>query len=294
MSPWYFDTPGSGPHTLVRWAASGLPWSTMNRLDPDQTLRELHRRGATRLQRVRFRDNRRTLWSLTQGGRSLNLHEGYRQASPELLDALAIVARAPRGTSPRARQARSQVRAAVEPLLTRGTSGSSRAGAGPDCATPEQQAFLRALVAFWNERLFEGRLPADLPIRLSSRMRSTLGWVAPSHSPVTGREDPARVVTDLAFNADLMRRPNDVLLNQVAIHELAHVEAWLLHGEPGHGAQWKAVARRVGCVPRARPPGFRLHRRPPGSPPSRRVPPLPAASGSGSPGPGEHHDNLQG
>jgi hypothetical protein len=28
---------------------------------------------------------------------------------------------------------------------------------------------------------------------------------------------------------------------------MTHMEAWLLHGERGHGRQWKEIALRVGC-----------------------------------------------
>ncbi|TVP78337.1 MAG: hypothetical protein EA352_02180 [Gemmatimonadales bacterium] len=214
---------------------------------------------------MRFRPNRRTLWSLTRGGTALNLHEGYRHADPWLLDHLARVACEPRGTSPEARRSRAAVRDA---LLKRMEDAAPRPP-GPDSATPDQAHWLRALYTHHNRAAFRGDLPADLPLRLSARMRSTLGWIRPEH------HGPRRQVGELALNADLVLPENAGLLVEVLRHEMAHVEAWLLHGEGGHGPAWKRIATRVGCTPRARPRGMRLVRRPSGTPPNPRVPPLP-------------------
>ncbi|MBT8487365.1 MAG: hypothetical protein KJO65_00930, partial [Gemmatimonadetes bacterium] len=48
---------------------------------------EIRRRGAVGVHSVTFRDNRSTLWSLTQGGAVLNVHRAYRNAPPDVLDA---------------------------------------------------------------------------------------------------------------------------------------------------------------------------------------------------------------
>ena len=40
-----------------------------------------------------FRNNRSTVWSLTQDGTVLNLHSAYRRAPEPLLDAFATLAR---------------------------------------------------------------------------------------------------------------------------------------------------------------------------------------------------------
>jgi hypothetical protein len=52
---------------------------------------------------------------------------------------------------------------------------------------------------------------------------------------------------------------------------MAHVEAWLDHGDRGHGPHWRRIAKRLGCVPRAQT-RERVPLRPLGSPPTRRVP----------------------
>ncbi len=222
--------------------------STPEPLSGDRALEELRARGADRLVKVSFRANRRTIWSVTGGGTVLNLHEGYRRADPELLDHLALVARHPRGGPPEARKARQVVRhhpPLIEALeAIHDTRRPPRTG--PNCATPAQQAYLDALYGALNRATFAGALPAGLPIRLSRRMRSTWGKVT------LGRRRRSRVVTELALNLDLMLEANDALRLEVMLHEMAHVEAWILHGDRGHGRHWKGIARRVGCTPRAR------------------------------------------
>ena len=56
-------------------------------------LHELRLRGARRLENVVFRKNRNTIWSLTKNGRILNVHEAFRPAPAELLEAFALIAR---------------------------------------------------------------------------------------------------------------------------------------------------------------------------------------------------------
>ena len=48
--------------------------------------------GAPDLERVRFKSNRRTIWSITSAGKALNLHEGYRAAPWSLLRHFAAIA----------------------------------------------------------------------------------------------------------------------------------------------------------------------------------------------------------
>ncbi len=252
----------------------------MTPMTEEAFLDALRSRGADRLRRVRFRWNRRTIWSLTQGGTVLNLHVGFRQTTPDLLDHFALIVLHPRGGPPTVRRARDRVqrhpplrdalrriRATPPPRARRRTRRGLRPG--PNCATPAQQVYLDELYRHLAEGAFPDGLPHELPLRLSHRMRSTLGWVA------LGEREGARAVGELALNLDLMLEVNDELRVEVMLHEMAHIEAWLLHGDRGHGAAWKAIARRVGCRPRARfdtQVTARPHRR------DRilRVPPLPA------------------
>ena len=242
-------------------------------LTPDEFLAELRIRGATRLSRVVFRRNRSTVWSLTQGGRVLNIHAAYGEASPELLDAFAALVREGGRSSGAARRAASLISA--WPALTsalqqaradrRGRLGSAC------CATFEQVAYLRALDRFFTLTRFGGRLPEDIPVRLSSKMKSSLGYMLPGDDPQGGR-----VVVEIALNVDLMLEGNGAERIDTLLHEMAHAADYLLTGHRGHGRSWRDWARRVGCRPGRlydRPVRTRRRR----AAPVTRVPPLPPA-----------------
>ncbi|HLU24617.1 MAG TPA: SprT family zinc-dependent metalloprotease [Longimicrobiales bacterium] len=220
----------------------------------------LRARGATRLRKVSFRPTRSTIFSLTRGGAVLNLNAAFRASPPPLLDAFAVIATA---RSRRSQAYRNAVRRVCEwpPLVeviteARRAYSAARAAArtaairagipsAPCCATPEQRAYLRSLYRTLNRERFGGRLPENLPIRLSNRMRRRLGQVR--FDVIDGE----RVVVDIALNVDLMLEANDAQRLDTLLHEMAHAEAYLFHGDRGHGAHWKRIARRVGCEPRA-------------------------------------------
>lgn len=241
---------------------------------PNEFLKELRGRGALRISRVTFRANRTVLWSLTQSGRVLNLHAAFLSApTAELLDALATLAREGGVGSAAGRRAAATVRAwpALGPALreARGTSGNRPESAC--CATSGQSRYLRILYEYFNRTRFEGRLPSDLPVRLSDRMRSALGHMLPA--PDAG---PERRVAEIALNVDLMLEGNGAERVDTLLHEMAHVADYLLSGHRGHGKSWRDWARRVGCRPQ------RLHDRPVRRRRRRssavtRVPPLPPA-----------------
>jgi hypothetical protein len=217
----------------------------------------------------------------------LNLHEAYRGAPWVVLRAFAVIARlalgADRGRRAEYRQAVERVRgwAGLEPALRRiraahrrrprRRGGARRSGPlrpGPCCATPAQREYLRALFRYLNRTRFDGRLPADLPLRLSGRMKSRLGqmrgWV------VDGR----RTVVEIALNEDLMLAGNGDERLDTLVHEMAHAADWLFHGGRGHGAGWKSWARRAGCSDRACTHA-EIRRRPDRGSRVTRVPPLP-------------------
>jgi hypothetical protein len=242
-------------------------------LSTQDFLAELQRRGATRLSRVSFRDNRSVVWSLTQHATVLNLHAAYAAAPTELLDAFAVLAREGGVRSPATRRAASAVnewpdvwRAVAETRARR----KSRAVTSC-CATPDQGAYLRALYRYFNATRFGGVLPDGVPVRLSNRMKSSLGHMLP------GEElDGARRVEEIALNVDLMLSGNGAERIDTLLHEMAHAADYLESGHRGHGASWRAWARRAGCRPE------RLYDRPVASRRRRRdavtrVPPLPDA-----------------
>lgn len=242
-------------------------------LTPQDFLAELRRRGASRLSRVAFRENRSVIWSLTQQGTVLNLHRAYGAAPPELLDAFAVLVRAGGVRSAATRSAASTVGdwpdvwRAVE--VTRATHKPRSATSC--CATAEQRAYLRALYRYFNATRFGGSLPDDIEVRLSNRMRSSLGHMLPA-----GEADRRPRVEEIALNVDLMLERNGAERIDTLLHEMAHVADYLESGNLGHGRTWRAWARRVGCRPhRLYDRSVATRRRRSGR--VTRVPPLPEA-----------------
>jgi hypothetical protein len=240
-------------------------------------LREMHRRGARRIRRVHFRDNRSTVWSLTSNGTVLNVHAAYRRAPASLLDAFASVAREGGIGSTVSRRAAERIsdwpelERAIQAARERHVAQRAEHANGIThcCATPEQRAYLRALYRYFNLTRFEGNLPDDVPVRLSARMRSALGHMVPGEAA-----DGTRYVIEIALNVDLMLVGNGAERADTLLHEMAHVADYLESGNRGHGQTWREWARRVGCRPLTlydRPVMSRRRRRDRVT----RVPPLP-------------------
>jgi len=249
-------------------------------LTPEDFLREVRRRGAKRITCVRFKDNRSTVWSLTQRGTTLNVHSAFRRATPNILRAFATVASEGGIRSARSRDAAQEIsdwpplKRAMERARRRHLEEAAENGTAPGtrcCGTPEQQAYLKRLYAYFNETRFRGRLPKRIPVRLNNRMRSALGHMLPGE-----REDGSRYVVEIALNVDLMLSGNGAERADTLLHEMAHAADYLESGNRGHGPSWRAWAKRVGCRPMTlydRPVRFRRRR----SDPVTRVPPLPPA-----------------
>jgi len=230
------------------------------RLGGDEILRALRERGVRGYRAVRFRRNRSTILSVGRDGATLNLHDAFREAPARILDALATYLSSGRAGPDEVAAALRTIR--EWKVLRRGLREAGRRerrrrrGAGgsrgtpahrtPCCATPEQRRYLRALYRHYNRTRFGGRLPANLTVRLSSRMRSRFGQVR-----LHRRADGRRIVLDIALHADLMLPGNDWARHDTLLHEMAHVEAWLRHGDAGHGEVWERIARRVRCEARA-------------------------------------------
>lgn len=247
----------------------------------------LRARGVRGVRQVRFRQNRSTILSVTGGGRTLNLHAAFADAPARILDALATylagerlppyraraALRTLREWQPLLKQMRLARRRAARQRAARRTGRRQKRNAnagppapGPCCGTDAQQRYLRALYAHYNRTRFRNRLPRDLAVRLSSRMRSRYGQ-ARLYRHANGR----RAAIDIALHADLMLRENDRERHDTLLHEMAHIEAWLLHRDAGHGSAWKRIAVRVGCAPTAC--GHRrIRQRTLGAPPTGRVP----------------------
>jgi hypothetical protein len=100
-----------------------------------------------------------------------------------------------------------------------------------------QRAFLREAYTHYNALYFNNQLPATVRMRLSDRMKSRLGHVR-YHTTSNGE----RVILELALNIHLMLPANHATLLDTLLHEMTHIEAWLVHGERAHGKQWKLIA----------------------------------------------------
>lgn len=234
------------------------PWSEARLL---ALLRET---GAGALERIRFRPNRRTIWSITGGGRRLNLHEAYREAPRDVIVHFATlvrgVGRSGGRRTPAFRRSAGIVRKwpGLVPGLerARGHRPPSRASSvrrpdapGPCCATVAQRRWLTALYRHVATSRFAADLPAGIPVRLSRRMTSRLGHM---RGGTDDRDPPRRRVVEIALSLDLMLPGNEEALVDTLVHEVAHAADWLASGGRGHGPGWKALARRAGCSTRAR------------------------------------------
>lgn len=241
----------------------------------DQTafLAELRKRGAADIHRVVFRHNRTRLLSISRDRVTLNVHACFLSAPPEVLDAVArFVTADPRSAAHRRAVAALRAWPGVEEGLRAARAARPARAAEPaaECsASPEQRRFLCELYARLNRERFGGRLPEDVPIRVSRRMARRLGQVRFDSGTSRRRlryeqadlfggsgknsppGSPGRRVLEIALSADLFIEGNDRELLDTLLHEMAHVEAYLVHGHRGHGGIWRTVARRVGCEPRA-------------------------------------------
>lgn len=211
------------------------------RLSEEEFLRALHARGAVFVRAVRFRPNRTRLVSLSADRRQLNLHECFRSAPARLLDAVTAFTTAP-ARSHAFRRAIEQMREWHEGQVAEHGSARPRAS----CGTRRQLDYLGSVYRCLNRTHFGGRLPDTLVIRLSDRMSRRFGHVSYARTGVGERR-----VAEMALNIDLLLPGNERALVDTILHEMAHIEAWILYGHRAHGRAWREVARRIGCEPRA-------------------------------------------
>ncbi|HEX2165876.1 MAG TPA: SprT-like domain-containing protein [Longimicrobiales bacterium] len=210
-------------------------------LTEDELLGALRARGAGFLREVRFRPNRSRLISLSADRRRLNLHECFRAAPARVIDAVATFTMAP-ARSRAFRDSIEQMGEWHEGQVAEYVLGEPLAS----CGTERQLRYLESVYTSLNMSHFRGGLPDPLPIRLSDRMSRRFGHVSYAR---TSRGD--RKVAELALNIDLLLPGNERALLDTLLHEMAHIEAWLVHGHREHGRLWREVARRVGCEAKA-------------------------------------------
>ncbi len=211
-------------------------------LADDPILTALRARGSG-IRRVRYRSNRSVLLSVSRDGQTLNSHACFRDAPPEIVDAMVAVVTIRRDT----RSRREALRKLREWEGTRrGLERARRRKPRRDRPVNGRETEpLRQLFRELNADRFGGELP-EIPLRVSRRMTRALGTVRYGDGA-----DPARWVMEIAISADLLRPGNRAALEDTMLHEMAHAEAWLRHGHKGHGRPWRRIAERVGCRPRA-------------------------------------------
>lgn len=206
----------------------------------------------------------------------MNLHVAFQAAPDHVIEAFAIIVKTGGVATTAARRAGDVV---LEwPELTRAleearTSDHRRRHAVVQrcCGTEDQREYLRSLYHYFNATRFDGRLPGDIPLRFSNRMRSSLG-----HMMAGRHRNGHRYVVEIALNVDLLLPGNGAERVDTLLHEMAHAADYLFSGAYDHGPSWRAWARSVGCRP------TRLYDRPVRRRRSRktvvtRVPPLPTA-----------------
>jgi hypothetical protein len=224
--------------------------ATPQLLSEDDLRKLLVRRGCRSVTCVRFKKNRGRIISLSRDGGTLHIHACFQEASDEALRAVVTFLNAGR----RSYAYRESIKAmreffdahAPKYVTISGEEEDTRLTRGvqklPCVGTAAQRAFLREAYGRYNASRFNNRLPASVTMRLSNRMKSRLGHVR-YHTTTTGE----RVVLELALNIHLLLPTNEAVLMDTLLHEMTHIEAWLDHGERGHGRKWKDIATRVGC-----------------------------------------------
>lgn len=219
------------------------------RFTTDALLRTLARRGCRRLEDLRFKKNRGRIISLSKDGRTLHVHACFQDATDDVVNAVVTFLKAGR----RSYAYRESIRVMRQYFEEHGQKYAPITAEEEDhrlkrdidrlpCAgNSEQRAFIREAYSRYNNALFGSKLP-NVKLRFSDRMRSRLGHIR-YHTTSAGE----RIVLELALNIHLMLPGNEYILLDTLLHEMTHMEAWLAHGERAHGADWKSIARRVGC-----------------------------------------------
>jgi predicted SprT family Zn-dependent metalloprotease len=225
------------------------PPSASPRFDPAGLRRLLARRGCRRLEEIRFKKNRGRIISLSKDGRTLHVHACFQDADDEVINAVVTFLRAGR----RSYAYRESIRVMRDYFEAHGQKYAPITAEEEDhrlkrdierlacVGTADQRAFIREAYARYNAGVFGSKLP-NVKLRFSDRMRSRLGHIR-YHTTSQGE----RIVLELALNIHLMLPGNEAILLDTLLHEMTHMEAWLVHGERAHGADWKTIARRVGC-----------------------------------------------
>jgi hypothetical protein len=246
------EAPALPPPEAPAPGASPRPRPTA--ADAEALLADLRRLGLRGIERLRFTRNRTVMVSFSRG--ELRVHEGYRDAPPEVRRAVAafVCGR----TKADRRRAREVILAYQVP---RGTLPPPRR-ARPRPEDEPAVAQLRRFHAHYNRVYFGGRLKL-LPIRLSARMVTRLGH----YTAASPAGDPAEIV----IGREHIRRHGWEEALHTLLHEMVH--QWQDEvGHPiDHGATFRRKAREVGITASARRHVVPMRRARPAVPPPSAV-----------------------
>jgi len=117
----------------------------------------------------------------------------------------------------------------------------------------------QTLFTYFNESVFDQKLPADLPILWNKRLLKTAGYCKYKKTTstcagikTTGHNCVVELSEKILDNAE---RTRDTLL-----HELCHAVVWIVHGvNEGHGKFWKFYAKKATFIHRDIPLVTRCH-----------------------------------
>jgi hypothetical protein len=203
----------------------------------DELRERLESLGAGRIGHLRLTDNRSVMVSFTRRG-VLSVHRGYASAPDQVLEAIARFVS--RGTPRRIRNA-----ARHEILAYRVVSLGNAPARRRDRALPgDRESVERLATAFrsLNVRHFGDAL-AELPIRLSGRMRSRLGHLA--------LDERGRPV-EITISRRHVMQHDWTEVTQTLLHEMVHLWQFASGHPVDHGAAFRAKAREVGAHAAAR------------------------------------------
>lgn len=189
------------------------------------------------VEEVVLTENRRTMASLGAGGKALRLHLVFAAAPEAVLHAVARLFSARRPNERNA--ARAAVRAFLNTALPADGVPRQRRPR-PRSIRPGDRPHLERLRAEFdrvNQEHFSGELPA-VPIFLSGRMRRRNGHFA---------RQPLEIV--IARRLCTGGAPGEA--EHTLRHEMVHLWQHVSGASPGHGADFRAWARRLGVHPRA-------------------------------------------
>ena len=218
-----------------------LPEATSFRVAPERLLgTRLRQLGLAPDMNVTTHSNTTVMLSVTARGQ-LRLHRGYGHAPDRVLRAILRFIDA--------RQPRERRRAAEREFLSFPVHMYAPSRKGPvrlERLRPGDEAVLQRLREMHrglNVQWFDGTL-ADIPFRLSSRMRISLGELC--------LDARSKEVISIAISRRHLRRHGWAEVEHTVLHEMVHQWQAETARPVDHGREFRTKAREVGIAPAAR------------------------------------------